>query len=102
MRNIIVDGAPLPPTGAVTTTDTLERVRGNKPGTAKKVAGGAIAGAILGQVLGKDTKGTLIGAAAGAAVGTGIAMKDAVWEGCLPSGANFRLVLDNPLVVAKR
>ncbi|HVE79158.1 MAG TPA: YMGG-like glycine zipper-containing protein [Gemmatimonadaceae bacterium] len=102
VRNIIVDGAPLPPSGTVTTADTLERVRVAGKSNTKKVVGGAIAGAILGQVLGKDTKGTMIGAAAGAAVGTGMAMKDATWEGCLPSGAHFRLVLDNPLVVANR
>jgi hypothetical protein len=103
VRALVLDGTNLPVAAEVAVLDSLERQRVDGKGSdAKKVATGAVLGAIAGQILGKDTKATVIGAAAGAAAGTAVAVKSAVYEGCLPAGSDVRVTLTSPLVVAER
>ena len=100
VRTISTDQGPLAPVGDAVPQDALERVRVEGGSDAKKVAAGAIAGAIIGQMIGKDTKGTVIGAATGAAAGTVAASAGAKYDGCLPQGANVRLVLAEGLIIS--
>lgn len=84
-----------------TTNDAqVERVRSSTTrDDVKKVATGAAIGAIAGQILGRDTRGTVTGAAAGAAVGAGAAVATANYEGCIPTGGNITVSLDNSVQV---
>ena len=104
VRTLDVGGDSYSIVGRADAADVMERTRteASKASDRKKVIGGAVAGAILGQVLGKDTRGTIIGAAAGAAAGAGTAAVTAKYEGCVPTGAVVRVVLDQPVQVAIR
>lgn len=83
-----------------TTTAQVDRVRSSTTrDDVKKVATGAAIGAIAGQILGRDTRGTVTGAAAGAAVGAGAAVATANYEGCIPTGGNITVSLDNSVEV---
>lgn len=83
-----------------TTTAQVDRVRSSTTrDDVKKVATGAAIGAIAGQILGRDTRGTVTGAAAGAAVGAGAAVATANYEGCIPTGGNITVSLNNSVEV---
>lgn len=83
-----------------TTTAQVDRVRSSTTrDDVKKVATGAAIGAIAGQILGRDTRATVTGAAAGAAVGAGAAVATGNYEGCIPTGGNISVSLDNSVQV---
>jgi hypothetical protein len=103
VKAIVVGDKTYPVSADVQPEATLVRTKvANPDGNAdkKKVIGGAIAGAILGQMIGHNTKGTIIGAAAGAATGAAVAKAGEKYEGCLPSGSQFRLTLNSALVMS--
>jgi len=105
IRSIVVGDADYTAVGDVTPVTPLERTKianPDKNADKKKVVGGAIAGALLGQILGKNTKSTVIGAAAGAAAGAAVAKAGEKYEACLPDGAELRLTLSEPVVMASR
>jgi hypothetical protein len=105
VRSIVVGDADYTAAGEVTPVSPLERTKianPDKNADKKKVVGGAIAGALLGQILGKNTKSTVIGAAAGAAAGAAVAKAGEKYEACLPDGAELRLTLSEPMVMASR
>jgi len=94
------NGKTYPVNAAIEHVD-VEKVRSaSTKSDVGKVAGGAAIGAILGQVIGKNTKSTVIGAAAGAAAGTAVAMGTADYDGCVPSGGNIKVKLNEPATVA--
>jgi hypothetical protein len=94
------NGKTYPVNGSIEHVD-VEKVRSaSTKSDVGKVAGGAAIGAILGQVIGKNTKSTVIGAAAGAAAGTAVAMGTADYDGCVPSGGNIKVKLNEPATVA--
>lgn len=83
-----------------TSSAQVDRVRSSTTrDDVKKVATGAAIGAIAGQILGRDTRATVTGAAAGAAVGAGAAVATANYEGCIPTGGNITVSLDNSVQV---
>lgn len=83
-----------------TSSAQVDRVRSSTTrDDVKKVATGAAIGAIAGQILGRDTRGTVTGAAAGAAVGAGAAVATANYEGCIPTGGNISVSLNNSVQV---
>ena len=83
-----------------TSTAQVDRVRSSTTrDDVKKVATGAAIGAIAGQILGRDTRATVTGAAAGAAVGAGAAVATGNYEGCIPTGGNITVSLDNSVQV---
>ena len=83
-----------------TSTAQVDRVRSSTTrDDVKKVATGAAIGAIAGQILGRDTRATVTGAAAGAAVGAGAAVATGNYEGCIPTGGNIVVSLDNSVQV---
>ncbi|HEY9426193.1 MAG TPA: glycine zipper 2TM domain-containing protein [Gemmatimonadaceae bacterium] len=93
------NGKTYPVNAAIEHVD-VEKVRNSSTGNdAKKVVGGAVVGAILGQVIGKNTKSTVIGAATGAAAGTAVAMGTANYEGCVPSGGNIQIKLNEAATI---
>jgi hypothetical protein len=97
--NLSWNGKAYPVNASIDQVD-VEKVRNSSKGNdAKKVVGGAVVGAILGQVIGHNTKSTVIGAATGAAAGTAVAMGTANYEGCVPSGGNIRIKLNEPATV---
>ena len=105
VRSIVVGDADYKAAGDVSPVSPLERTKIENPdknADKKKVVGGAIAGALLGQILGKNTKSTVIGAAAGAAAGAAVAKSSQKYEACLPDGAELRLTLSEPVVMASR
>jgi len=88
------------PISASVASAQVDRVK-NQPGSkdAQKVATGAAVGAIVGQILGHSTKSTVIGGAVGAAAGAGTAAATSNYEGCVPSGGNISIKLDNSVQV---
>lgn len=88
------------PISASVASAQVDRVK-NQPGgkDVQKVATGAAIGAIVGQILGHSTKSTVIGGAVGAAAGAGTAAATANYEGCVPSGGNISIRLDNSVQV---
>jgi hypothetical protein len=88
------------PVTATVSSAQVDRVK-NQPGSkdAQKVATGAAVGAIVGQILGHSTKSTIIGGAVGAAAGAGTAAATSNYEGCVPSGGNITIALDNSVQV---
>jgi hypothetical protein len=99
IRSVTFGGHTYPVEGT-TTHAAIERVRNESKGKdAQKVATGAAVGAVLGQVLGKNTKSTVIGGAVGAAAGAGAAVATANYEGCVPSGGQIVVTLDNAIQV---
>lgn len=99
VKSITFGGHTYPVTATVSSAQ-VDRVK-NQPGSkdVQKVATGAAVGAIVGQILGKSTKSTIIGGAVGAAAGAGTAAATANYEGCVPSGGNITIALDNSLQV---
>lgn len=94
------NGKTYPVNAAIEHVDVQKVRNASTKSDVGKVAGGAAIGAILGQVIGKNTKSTVIGAAAGAAAGTAVAMGTADYEGCVPSGGNIKIKLNEPATVA--
>lgn len=88
------------PVAASVSSAQVDRVK-NEPGSkdVQKVATGAAVGAIVGQILGKSTKSTIIGGAVGAAAGAGTAAATANYEGCIPTGGNITIALENSVQV---
>lgn len=88
------------PINASVASAQVDRVK-NQPGgkDVQKVATGAAIGAIVGRILGHSTKSTVIGGAVGAAAGAGTAVATANYEGCVPSGGNISIRLDNSVQV---
>ena len=88
------------PVSASVASAQVDRVK-NQPGSkdVQKVATGAAVGAIVGQILGHSTKSTVIGGAVGAAAGAGTAAATSNYEGCVPSGGNISIRLDNSVQV---
>ena len=83
-----------------TSSAQVDRVRSSTTrDDVKKVATGAAIGAIAGQILGRDTRATVTGAAAGAAVGAGAAVATGNYEGCIPTGGNITVSLNNSVEV---
>ncbi|MDQ2890079.1 MAG: YMGG-like glycine zipper-containing protein [Gemmatimonadota bacterium] len=99
VQSISFGGHTYPVTATVSSAQ-VDRVR-NEPGSkdAQKVATGAAVGAIIGQIMGHNTKSTIIGAGVGAAAGAGTAAATANYEGCVPSGGNITIALDNSIQV---
>jgi hypothetical protein len=99
VKSISFGGHTYPVTATVASAQ-VDRVK-NQPGgkDAQKVATGAAVGAVVGQILGKDTKSTVIGGAVGAAAGAGAAAATSNYEGCVPSGGNISITLDNAVQV---
>ena len=99
VKSISFGGHTYPVTATVSSAQ-VDRVR-NQPGSkdAQKVATGAAVGAIVGQIMGHSTKSTIIGAGVGAAAGAGTAAATANYEGCLPSGGNITIALNNSIQV---
>lgn len=97
--SISFGGHTYPVTASVSSAQ-VDRVK-NEPGSkdAQKVATGAAVGAIVGQILGKSTKSTIIGGAVGAAAGAGTAAATANYEGCVPTGGNITIALENSVQV---
>jgi hypothetical protein len=94
VQSVRFDGKTYPIDASITNVATTTQRESTKKDDAKKVIGGAVAGAIIGQILGKDTKSTVIGAATGAAAGTAIAMGTGDYAGCIPSGGNITVRLN--------
>lgn len=101
VKSISFGGHTYPVTARVSSAQ-VDRVK-NQPGSkdAQKVATGAAVGAIVGQILGKNTKSTVIGGAVGAAAGAGTAAATSNYEGCVPTGGNITIALDNSVQVHK-
>ena len=99
VKSISFGGRTYPVTATVSSAQ-VDRVK-NQPTSkdVQKVATGAAVGAIVGQVLGKSTKSTIIGGAVGAAAGAGAAAATSNYEGCVPSGGNITIALDNAVQV---
>jgi hypothetical protein len=99
VKSISFGGRTYPVTAQVSSAQ-VDRVK-NQPSSkdVQKVATGAAVGAIVGQVLGKSTKSTIIGGAVGAAAGAGAAAATANYEGCIPTGGNITIALDNSVQV---
>ena len=99
VKSISFGGNTYPVTATVSSAQ-VDRVK-NQPGAkdAQKVAIGAGVGAIVGQILGHSTKSTIIGGAVGAAAGAGTAVATANYEGCVPTGGNITIALDNSVQV---
>jgi hypothetical protein len=99
VKSISFGGHTYPVTATVSSAQ-VDRVK-NQPGSkdAQKVATGAAVGAIVGQILGHSTKSTVIGGAVGAAAGAGTAAATSNYEGCVPSGGNITIALDNSVQV---
>lgn len=99
VKSISFGGRTYPVIASVSSAQ-VDRVK-NQPGAkdAQKVATGAAVGAIVGQILGKNTKSTIIGGAVGAAAGAGAAVATANYEGCVPTGGNITIALDNSVQV---
>ncbi len=97
--SISFGGHTYPVTASVSSAQ-VDRVK-NEPGSkdVQKVATGAAVGAIVGQILGKSTKSTIIGGAVGAAAGAGTAAATANYEGCIPTGGNITIALENSVQV---
>ena len=99
VESVSFGGHTYPVTASVTSA-TIDRVK-NQPGNkdAQKVATGAAIGAVVGQIMGHSTKSTIIGAAVGAAGGAGAAAATSNYEGCVPTGGNISVKLDNSVQV---
>ena len=99
VKSISFGGRTYPVTATVSSAQ-VDRVK-NQPTSkdVQKVATGAAVGAIVGQVLGKSTKSTIIGGAVGAAAGAGAAAATSNYEGCVPTGGNITIALDNAVQV---
>ncbi|MEO7042451.1 MAG: hypothetical protein ABI035_09335 [Gemmatimonadaceae bacterium] len=99
VRSVTFGGHTYPLSASVASAQ-VDRVK-NQPGSkdVQKVATGAAVGAIVGQILGHSTKSTVIGGAVGAAAGAGTAAATANYEGCVPSGGNISIKLDNSVQV---
>lgn len=99
VRSITFGGHTYPVSATVSSAQ-VDRVR-NQPGSkdAQKVATGAAVGAIVGQIMGHNTKSTIIGAGVGAAAGAGTAAATANYEGCVPTGGNISITLNNSVQV---
>lgn len=99
VQSISFGGHTYPVTASVSSAQ-VDRVK-NQPGSkdVQKVATGAAVGAIVGQILGKSTKSTIIGGAVGAAAGAGTAAATSNYEGCVPTGGNITIALDNSVQV---
>lgn len=88
------------PVAASIASAQVDRVKNEPTGKdVQKVATGAAVGAIVGQILGHSTKSTVIGGAVGAAAGAGTAVATANYEGCVPSGGNITIALQEPVQV---
>jgi hypothetical protein len=101
VKSISFGGHTYPVTARVSSAQ-VDRVK-NQPSSkdAQKVATGAAVGAVVGQILGKNTKSTIIGGAVGAAAGAGTAAATSNYEGCVPTGGNITISLDNSVQVHK-
>jgi hypothetical protein len=101
VKSISFGGHTYPVTARVSSAQ-VDRVK-NQPSSkdAQKVATGAAVGAVVGQILGKNTKSTIIGGAVGAAAGAGAAATTSNYEGCVPTGGNITIALDNSVQVHK-
>ncbi|MEO7104299.1 MAG: hypothetical protein ABI311_12960 [Gemmatimonadaceae bacterium] len=99
VKSVTFGGRTYPLSASVASAH-VDRVK-NQPGSkdAQKVATGAAVGAVVGQILGKNTKSTVIGGAIGAAAGAGTAAATSNYEGCVPSGGNISVRLDNSVQV---
>ena len=99
VKSISFGGHTYPVTATVSSAQ-VDRVKNQPSGKdVQKVATGAAVGAIVGQILGKNTKSTVIGGAVGAAAGAGAAAVTSNYEGCVPTGGNITIALDNSVQV---
>jgi len=99
LRSVTFGGRTYAASGT-TTHAAIEKVRNESKGKdVQKVATGAAVGAILGKVIGKSTKATVIGGAVGAAAGAGTAVATANYEGCVPSGGQIVVTLNDAVQV---
>jgi len=99
VKSISFGGHTYPVTASVSSAQ-VDRVK-NQPGSkdVQKVGTGAAVGAVVGQILGHSTKSTIIGGAVGAAAGAGAAATTANYEGCVPTGGNITIALQDPVQV---
>jgi len=99
VTSISFGGHTYPVTASVSSAQ-VDRVK-NQPTSkdVQKVGTGAAVGAIVGQILGHSTKSTIIGGAVGAAAGAGAAATTANYEGCVPTGGNITIALQDPIQV---
>jgi hypothetical protein len=99
VKSISFGGHTYPVTASVSSAQ-VDRVK-NQPTSkdVQKVGTGAAVGAVVGQILGHSTKSTIIGGAVGAAAGAGAAATTANYEGCVPTGGNITIALQDPIQV---
>ncbi len=99
VTSISFGGHTYPVTASVSSAQ-VDRVK-NQPTSkdVQKVGTGAAVGAVVGQILGHSTKSTIIGGAVGAAAGAGAAATTANYEGCVPTGGNITIALQDPIQV---
>ncbi len=99
VKSISFGGNTYPVTATVSSAQ-VDRVK-NQPGSkdVQKVGTGAAVGAVVGQILGHSTKSTIIGGAVGAAAGAGAAAATANYEGCVPTGGNITIALQDAVQV---
>jgi hypothetical protein len=99
VNSVAFGGRTYPIDGSVTSA-SIDRIRDEpKSKDVQKVAIGAVAGAIAGKILGKSTKGAVIGGAAGAAAGAATAAATANYSGCINSGSNITVKLNQAATV---
>jgi len=98
-RSVAYGGKTYPLNGEITGVET-QQVKANN-NDAKKVAGGAALGGLLGALLGGRSRvaGAVIGAAGGAAAGAVVAHQTAKYDGCIPSGGNITVRLDQSMQI---
>lgn len=99
VKSISFGGHTYPVTASVSSAQ-VDRVK-NQPTSkdVQKVGTGAAVGAVVGQILGHSTKSTIIGGAVGAAAGAGAAATTANYEGCVPTGGNITIALQDAIQV---
>ena len=99
VKSISFGGHTYPVTASVSSAQ-VDRVK-NQPTSkdVQKVGTGAAVGAVVGQILGHSTKSTVIGGAIGAAAGAGAAATTSNYEGCVPTGGNITIALQDPVQV---
>jgi hypothetical protein len=99
VKSISFGGHTYPVTASVSSAQ-VDRVKNQPTGKdVQKVGTGAAVGAVVGQILGHSTKSTIIGGAVGAAAGAGAAATTANYEGCVPTGGNITIALQDPIQV---
>lgn len=99
VKSISFGGHTYPVTASVSSAQ-VDRVK-NQPSSkdVQKVGTGAAVGAVVGQILGHSTKSTIIGGAVGAAAGAGAAAATSNYEGCVPTGGNITIALQDGIQV---